>query len=601
MRLFLYFFLLVFSCQYTQAQLVLNEFSQGSSGSKEYIELVVTGTKTCTDSTADLRGWIIDDQNGWYSGLGTGISSGHFRFALIDNWAKIPYGSIILLYNSSDKNESILLPDDPTDANKDHVYIVPHLSTYIEVHNSQPFSPSSPTFSYPETGYTPADATDWPLRVGLNNALDAVIIVKPTLRNTAYFSITYGLQITEPYQTPTSSLSVPVSAGQNCYLSDENYQTATSWVVGSVPQNETPGASNTVANASWINTMRSLPPLIPVTKITACITQGQTYFFNGQNLITTGNYETVYSSSAQCDSIVQLYLVVSATKIQSFSGCGEVLFNGTNYTASTSVRDTIKSIITDCDSLYFITAIEVFSQPDLLITGNKILCKGSETTLTANASGAAIVWSTGDTTNSITVAPNSTTSYTAIASANNGCSDTSVVQIMVENFKLIVTASNNPVVGGAPVLIQTSSLLPYSIISWSPATFFTNQTAPSQTIKPTSNTKITVVATTAAGCKDTASLDLIIQINGLHIPTAFTPNGDGKNDAFRVLGNLKTIDLKVFNRWGKPVFKTNHTLQSWNGYYKGTRQPAGVYVYVVSAVLQDGTAVTKTGTVTLIY
>ena len=73
-------------CIYVQGQLVLNEFSQGSSGNKEYMEFVVTGTRTCTDSTADLRGWMIDDQNGWYGGLGTGISSGHFRFALTDNW-----------------------------------------------------------------------------------------------------------------------------------------------------------------------------------------------------------------------------------------------------------------------------------------------------------------------------------------------------------------------------------------------------------------------------------------------------------------------------------------------------------------------------------
>jgi hypothetical protein len=132
-----------------RSQLVLNEFSQGASGSKEYIELVVTGQRTCTDSTADLRGWIIDDQNGWYGGLSTAISTGHFRFANADNWARIPYGSIILIYNAGDRNGSILIPDDPTDSNGDGVYVVPHFSPFLQVHSTQPTSPSSATFSTP--------------------------------------------------------------------------------------------------------------------------------------------------------------------------------------------------------------------------------------------------------------------------------------------------------------------------------------------------------------------------------------------------------------------------------------------------------------------
>src|SRR5438067_10220396 len=105
------------------SQLVVNEFSQGPSGNEEYIELVVVGTRTCNDSTADLRNWIIDDQNGWYST--SAIQQGHLRFANIANWSKVPYGSIILLYNNANKNPSITLADDPTDANKDNVYVVP--------------------------------------------------------------------------------------------------------------------------------------------------------------------------------------------------------------------------------------------------------------------------------------------------------------------------------------------------------------------------------------------------------------------------------------------------------------------------------------------
>ena len=79
--------------------LIVNEFSQGDQLSREYIELLVVGTRTCTDSTADLRNWIFDDQNGWY-GAGN-ISTGHYRFANVANWAAVPYGSLILFYNSA--------------------------------------------------------------------------------------------------------------------------------------------------------------------------------------------------------------------------------------------------------------------------------------------------------------------------------------------------------------------------------------------------------------------------------------------------------------------------------------------------------------------
>ena len=124
--------ILILFCIETKAQfqgLIVNEFSQGGSGFKEYIELLVAGTRTCTDSTADLRGWIFDDQNGWY-GSSNG-SKGHYRFKYDANWKNVPFGSIILIYNAADKNSSITLVNDPTDINDDYTYIVPNTSSYL--------------------------------------------------------------------------------------------------------------------------------------------------------------------------------------------------------------------------------------------------------------------------------------------------------------------------------------------------------------------------------------------------------------------------------------------------------------------------------------
>src|ERR1700753_3999586 len=83
------------------AQLIVNEVSQGASGTKEYVELLPVGTPGCSSiPTVDLRGWYLDDNNGNHAtGSGTGIASGCLRFTTDPMWAAVPIGTIILIYN----------------------------------------------------------------------------------------------------------------------------------------------------------------------------------------------------------------------------------------------------------------------------------------------------------------------------------------------------------------------------------------------------------------------------------------------------------------------------------------------------------------------
>jgi len=74
--------------------------------------------------------------------------------------------------------------------------------------------------------------------------------------------------------------------------------------------------------------------------------------------------------------------------------------------------------------------------------------------------------------------------------------------------------------------------------------------------------------------------------DGMNIPTGFTPNGDGINDYFRVLGagkHMSEFDMRVFNRWGEEVFRsTDPTTMGWDGMYKGQSAVTGVYAYVIT-------------------
>ena len=73
---------------------------------------------------------------------------------------------------------------------------------------------------------------------------------------------------------------------------------------------------------------------------------------------------------------------------------------------------------------------------------------------------------------------------------------------------------------------------------------------------------------------------------------AFTPNGDGNNDAWIIPGidNYPNNVVKVYNRWGHEVFGTRSYRNNWEGFYKNRSEklPAGSYLYIID--LGDGSA-----------
>jgi gliding motility-associated-like protein len=89
---------------------------------------------------------------------------------------------------------------------------------------------------------------------------------------------------------------------------------------------------------------------------------------------------------------------------------------------------------------------------------------------------------------------------------------------------------------------------------------------------------------------------------GLYVPSAFTPNHDGKNDVFKpaLLGNIKMYEFSIYNRWGQRLFYSTDYNKGWDGLNGGTMQDTNVFVWVCKYQL-DGEAVKAAkGTVTLI-
>lgn len=108
----------------------------------------------------------------------------------------------------------------------------------------------------------------------------------------------------------------------------------------------------------------------------------------------------------------------------------------------------------------------------------------------------------------------------------------------------------------------------------------------------------------ANGCtgKDTTLIVRKQCAGGLFVPTAFTPNGDGKNDIFQpqLFGTVKSYQFRVYNRWGGLVFQTSNLNEGWDGKTGGVLQTTGVYVWTVVYQVEGDDRRSEKGTVVMV-
>ncbi len=252
----------IYSNIYSQG-LIVNEVSNGTSGSKEYMEFLVVGTP-CT--TVDIRGFIIDDNNGLddltCQGFGTtsasaGVAPGHVRFKNISRWSAIPVGTIILIYNSADKNSAITLSDDPTDSNVDSVYIVPISDSGLEVNTTLPTATSPVNCSYSPATYSSASSTSW-TPISLRNTGDAAQVRNP---DGSYFhGLSYGTAANNMTGGPDGLKILNADlGGKVIYFNCDNYRLSSNFTSANAGTSaETPGRANSTLNANYIKYLKCL-------------------------------------------------------------------------------------------------------------------------------------------------------------------------------------------------------------------------------------------------------------------------------------------------------------------------------------------------------
>lgn len=105
-----------------------------------------------------------------------------------------------------------------------------------------------------------------------------------------------------------------------------------------------------------------------------------------------------------------------------------------------------------------------------------------------------------------------------------------------------------------------------------------------------------------AGCSDTTCQTISVTINSLtDVPSAFSPNGDGRNDKVYVKGfGIEKMTWRIYNRWGTLVYEGTDPNEGWDGTFKGKGQPQDVYHYTLIIQFSSKEKATKKGDITLL-
>jgi gliding motility-associated-like protein len=89
---------------------------------------------------------------------------------------------------------------------------------------------------------------------------------------------------------------------------------------------------------------------------------------------------------------------------------------------------------------------------------------------------------------------------------------------------------------------------------------------------------------------------------GIHVPSAFSPNGDGTNDALGIIvgTDVVTYTIRIYDRWGNLIVMSSEEGFEWDGTHNGTLCNSGVYAYMLEVVFDDGSAELREGNITLL-
>jgi gliding motility-associated-like protein len=287
----------------------------------------------------------------------------------------------------------------------------------------------------------------------------------------------------------------------------------------------------------------------------------------------------------------------------------------------------------DTDSI----SVQLIAAPDL--GSDTTVCSGTPVTLDAGNPGSTYLWSTGATTQTITVSAPGTFSVTVTAAP---CQFTDTINVMhiaypvvnlgndtvlCPNETVIIDAENpgseylwntgdttqqltvsatgtyavlvsnlfctatdtmrvlttSPVDLGSDINLcdQLTVTLQATVMTGANYLWSTGETTSSITVSEAATYWVTAQSGSCI-ITDTINVEGGFGQSALYVPNCFTPNGDTKNEIFYAVGeDITTFHMMIFDRWGQLLFETDDLYSGWDGTYKGNTVQIDVYVVVV--------------------
>jgi gliding motility-associated-like protein len=192
--------------------------------------------------------------------------------------------------------------------------------------------------------------------------------------------------------------------------------------------------------------------------------------------------------------------------------------------------------------------------------------------------------------------------YHALLTNEDGCSNSTFKQpVVIETPRPGITYPVEYAIVNLPVQLEARQF--GTMVAWRPGTSLDNPASVTPVFKGPADQLYLIEITTIAGCLtvDTQQVRTIERVEML-VPTAFTPNGDGRNDFLRpILKGVKELRyFRIYNRWGQLLYSTNADKPGWNGNFKAADQPTQVVVWMIEGVGLDGVIHRGKGTSVLV-
>jgi gliding motility-associated-like protein len=185
------------------------------------------------------------------------------------------------------------------------------------------------------------------------------------------------------------------------------------------------------------------------------------------------------------------------------------------------------------------------------------------------------------------------------AYADNGC-PAATVSKPLKVYETDAYAGNDTVFAiGQAVQLHASG---GEFYKWTPSSGLSADNIADPVVTLYNDGEFVLTASAVIGCATTDTVRFkVYKGPELYVPSAFSPNNDGRNDQFKFIAvGMKSVDLfQIYNRYGQLIYSSTEIMKGWDGKMNGMNQPSGTYVWLIKGTDVTGAIHFKKGTVTL--